>query len=272
MPGPDLAAPWQARNPTTGSHPIHPIDRQKSQRYTVADVKRSYTPEKAWAELEGELPAYLIYRPLSFYVTPLFLRLGIPILAVTLSSGVLALLMVFLAWRGGPYAYLAVAALGLVFHVMDCVDGNMARTTGRSSKFGGLVDGMIDMSYWSLLFLSLGLLVEHSGGGILGERAVELSIGLAVIVLLNRQTRDNFAVNFGGAAYSKSEIPEKISLVDKLLIAVVGLENVYVFAIAAGGATGHLDWVLLGIAVYVVLIFIGAMVLTFSKARELDRR
>jgi phosphatidylglycerophosphate synthase len=233
----------------------------------LADVRRSYTLEKAWTELEGELPVYLIYRPLSFPVSWALLRLGVPILAVTLCSGVLACTMVTLAWRGGPHAFWAVAALGFCFHVLDCVDGNMARTAGRSSNLGGLIDGLIDMTYWALLFLSMGFLVEHAGGGVLGDRAVAFGLGLAVIVLLNRQTRDNFALNFSrsGATYFKSEIPERLTLVDKLLIGVVGLENLYVFAIALGGVFGVLDWVLVGVGVYVVAIFIGAMAMTLAK-------
>ena len=112
-------------------------------KYSLADIKRSYTPEKAWAEMQGELPCYLIYRPLSFYPSWLLLRLGVPIMAVTLSSGVLALVMAFLAWQGRPWAWLAVVASGFCFHVLDCVDGNMARTTGRFSRLGALLDGTI---------------------------------------------------------------------------------------------------------------------------------
>ena len=67
-----------------------------------------------------------------------------------------------------------VAALGFCFHVLDCVDGNMARTAGTASKLGGLVDGFVDLSFWCLLFLSLGLLVERAGGGIFGDRACSL--------------------------------------------------------------------------------------------------
>ena len=234
-------------------------------------MKASYTPEKAWAELEGELPAYLVYRPLSFYVTPLFLRLGVPILAVTLSSGVLAVAMLIIAVRGGPNAYLGVAAIGFVFHVLDCVDGNMARTIGRPSRFGGLVDGFIDMSFWTLLFVSLGLLVRHEGGGLLGPFALPLAMALPILVLLNRQTRDNFALMFEQQTYARTTIPVKLSLGDKLLIGFVGLENTYVYAIAIGGWLGALDRVLVGIAAYVAIIFVGALFLTFTKALGIER-
>jgi phosphatidylglycerophosphate synthase len=221
--------------------------------------------------MEGELPSYLIYRPLSFYVTPLFLRLGVPILSVTLTSGVLAALMLAIAIRGGAHAYLYVAAIGFTFHVLDCVDGNMARTVGRPSRFGGLVDGCIDMSFWSLLFVSVGLLVRHTGGGVLGQWALPFSMALPIMVLLNRQTRDNFTVMFEQATYFSSEIPLKLSLGDMAMIGFVGLEGTYVFAIVIGGAFGVLDKVLVGMGIYVGIIFIGALWMTFSKALGVER-
>src|SRR5205814_1891567 len=93
-------------------------------RYTLDDARRSYTPEKRWAELQGDLPSYLLYRPLSLWLTPPALRLRVPILAVTLASGACALAMPFCAWLGGAYGYLWVAGLGFVAHVCDCLDGN----------------------------------------------------------------------------------------------------------------------------------------------------
>lgn len=240
-------------------------------RYSLADIKRSYTPEKAWAEMQGELPAYLIYRPLSFYVTWPFLWLRVPILAVTLLSGGVAFAMALLAWRGGASAWMAVVGLGFAFHVLDCVDGNMARTTGRFSRLGALLDGTIDMTFWCLLFFSTGLLVAHQGGGIFGQGAVEFSMGLAILVLINRQTRDNFTVQNADASYFREEIPERLGLGDRAMMVLVGLENIYIVAIAAGVLLGCLDWVLLGMGVYVAVIFAGALFITFSKARDLDQ-
>jgi len=244
--------------------------QSERKHYTLADVRASYPPEKAWSEMDGEFPCYLIYRPLSFYLTPPLLRLGIPILAVTLSSLVLAVVMLTVAWRGGPHAYLWVAAIGFCFHVIDCTDGNMARTTGRSSRFGALVDGTVDMTFWALLFASLGLLVEHTGGGLLGDRALEFALCLPILVLINRLTRDHFTLEFQGTTYFRAEIPESLSLGDYFLIAVVGLENLYVFAIAIGGYFGVLDRVLVAIGIYIALIFIGALALTFKNAWQVN--
>ncbi len=79
---------------------------------TVAEVRRSYSEGKRWEEWSGELPALLIFRPISFWITPAFVRLGVSPVAVSLLSGVAALAMVGAAWRGGPHAFWAVAGLG----------------------------------------------------------------------------------------------------------------------------------------------------------------
>lgn len=240
-------------------------------RYSLADIKRSYTPEKAWSEMQGDLPCYLIYRPISFVVALVLLWLRVPVLAVTFSSAVVALAMVTIAWWGGESAWLGVVGFGFAFHVLDCTDGNMARTMGRSSQLGALLDGTIDMAFWCLLFLSTGLLVGHEGGGIFGDAAEEFSLGLAILILLNRQTRDSFEAQNAEVGYFREEIPERVHPRDWLVMVFVGLEFVYVPAIGVGFLLGGLDWVLLGMGVYVVVISLAAFWVTFAKAYRLDR-
>jgi hypothetical protein len=133
------------------------------------------------------------------------------------------------------------------------------------------VDGTVDMTFWCALLSSIGLLVDNGGGGLFGRHAIAFSLGCAVLVLLNRQTRDNFTNIFSDVAYFVAKRPEKLSLGTRFMIAVVGLETLYAFAIAFGGQLGVLDRVLAGIGVYVVLIFVGALVLTFRDAAKLDR-
>lgn len=242
-----------------------------SPRYTLADVRRSYGPEKRRSEMEGELPCYLLYRPISFPLALLFLRLRIPALAITLLSGVAALAMLGFAWRGGEQAYLIVAGLGFVAHVLDCTDGNMARTVGRAGNLGRLVDGAVDSLFWSLLFVSVGLLVEQSSTGWLGERGVEFAMGCFILVLLNRQLRDQYALCLNERPEASLPADSPLSLLAVVRMVLVSLEYVYVFAIALGGALGALDVVLLGMGVYVALISTGAVIETLSKAAATDQ-
>jgi len=238
-------------------------------RYSVAQVRASYGPDKRWSELEGDLPSYLLYRPVSFWVTPLFLELGISATAVTLTAGALSALLPLVAWRGGAHAYLVIAVIALVVHVMDCVDGNIARTSGRASGVGALLDGFVDLCFWSLYLVSIGILVNRAGGGILGPWALELSFSLVILVLLNRLLRDNYALLFLERAEFTPAAPARLSPLAMARIALIGLERFYAFAIICGGTFDALDKVLAGIAVYVVVIFLGAVCITFDAATKL---
>lgn len=60
-------------------------------RYSIREVRDAYARERRITELEGELPAVLLYRPVSHMVTPLFLRLGLSPLSVTLVNGAIAM-------------------------------------------------------------------------------------------------------------------------------------------------------------------------------------
>jgi phosphatidylglycerophosphate synthase len=236
-------------------------------RYSLADVRRSYTPEKARAELRGELPAYLVYRPLSFPITWLLLGLGVPTWLVTVSGGALAVGVLAAAVSGGPHAYLCVAGLGLGFHVLDCVDGNMARTTGRTSRFGALLDGLCDYTFWSALLCALGVLVERENAAWFAPHGTELGMACAIVVLLARDVRQHFALLHGeSAVFSADDAARAPTLGQWTFYALAGLENVYVLAIAGFGAFGALHHVLLGVSCYVVVIAVVSITLTLRKA------
>ncbi len=224
--------------------------------YTASEVKSSFHSQKRWEEFSGELPALLIFRPISFWMTPWFLRAGWSATRVTLLSGAFAIAMFTAAWLGGDHAYLLVALMGCVVQTLDCVDGNIARATGTVSHAGQFLDLLVGQVYWALLFISIGLLVERSGGGLFGDTALEVALALPILALLNRVTR-----NYAQLHFSRKQImdepPEKpLAWTSLVLIGLAGLENLYVFAVWIGGAFGALDLVLLGIAVYVVGVFL----------------
>ncbi|MFC1791558.1 CDP-alcohol phosphatidyltransferase family protein [Gemmatimonadota bacterium] len=236
-------------------------------RYTFQDVRDAYVRERRMTELEGELPAVLLYRPISHRIAPILLRLGLPPLAVTMVSASIVLTLIPVASVTGSRAYLYVAALGLLFHILDCVDGDMARTAGRTSELGRLVDGFVDQCYWISLLASFGILVDRAGGTLAGWGLV-LGLVLPILVILHRQTRDNFALGFGEPPLEAvREWPPK-TLLDRLRVATAGLENLYIWALVGGGALGILGEVFLGIAIYVASVFLVAIGAVFRKAAQ----
>jgi hypothetical protein len=52
-------------------------------RGLVRAARRSYTEDKHRSEASTDVPSFLVYRPLSFWLTPLFVACGAPATAVT---------------------------------------------------------------------------------------------------------------------------------------------------------------------------------------------
>lgn len=234
----------------------------------VRDVERSLPAVKREDELENDVGCFLIYRPVSNWVTPLFLILGCKPSMVTALSLLLAVCLPIAAARLGWWAYLVVAALALAIHVLDCVDGNIARVRGQTSAPGALFDGFTDHIFWVLYFAAIGLLVERQGTGFWAVHGLHLALALIVLIMLHRELRNAYA-----AVYQREVIPtpehDSTPLAwRRVRRAVISLESFYAFAVILGGALGQLPAVLAGIAVYVVFIFAAAVATVFQSARQ----
>ncbi len=98
-----------------------------------------------------------------------FMSLGIMLLAVGAFAGL-----------AGPLGLWLGVALVELSYIFDCVDGQLARLTGRSSPIGGELDFLMDELKAYLLVGALGARWHlHDGGG---DLALYLSIGSLIIV------------------------------------------------------------------------------------------
>lgn len=70
---------------------------------------------------------FFVARPISFLVTPPLMAFSVTANQVTAASGIVALISLACFVTGGPGWAMAGALLLLVFSVLDCVDGNIAR-------------------------------------------------------------------------------------------------------------------------------------------------
>ncbi len=90
-----------------------------------------------------------VHRPLAFLlIRPLeHVRLGLTPNRITLLSGVAGVAAgasYYHALEGGVAFTLAGAALLFLAVILDCADGMLARLRGETSRFGMLLDGMVD--------------------------------------------------------------------------------------------------------------------------------
>ena len=97
--------------------------------------------DAAYKGVSDALTLYLWRRP-AFYLTRWSARAGLTPNSITLIGAILCVLAFWLFWNG--HYWLGILS-GLIFMVLDTVDGKLARCTGASSKWGNMFDHGIDL-------------------------------------------------------------------------------------------------------------------------------
>ena len=230
----------------------------------LADVVAAYRAAKSGEELRGEWGAVLLYRPVSFLLTPPLVALGVGATAVTAISCLLALVLPVVALVGGA-AWLALAAI--VFSILDCVDGNIARITGTTSERGQYADFITDVVYRVSMYLSIGLLLAPGavqgwwplGGG------PGLGLAAALLAVAARLSRVYAEKDMGAAnpyvARAEGPPPAPLArLADGIFPFVSGIDPLLPVLVLVAGFLGGLHWVLIWLLAYSALDFLYSQV------------
>lgn len=128
-----------------------------------------------------------IYRPVSLRAASLLARTRVTPVQITWVSGALTV--------GGGVAfgfdaYVLGAILILVGVITDCVDGDLARLTGRTSRTGAFLDSVLDRWTDAALILGLGFSeIERYG------RVAALALGAAMLVSYTRARAQSLGVD-----------------------------------------------------------------------------
>ncbi|MGH1423979.1 MAG: CDP-alcohol phosphatidyltransferase family protein [Pseudooceanicola sp.] len=139
----------------------------KSSQGPIALWRAYLRSDKAKEELRGNWVMALAYRAPGVVVSALCLRLGIRANTVTMTGALMALSLPVVAVVLPPVAAAwAVCLLGVCAIVLDCVDGDIARSTATASPFGARLDFLVDMALWGLLYGAIGIVADrlHDGG------------------------------------------------------------------------------------------------------------
>jgi phosphatidylglycerophosphate synthase len=224
-----------------------------SPRYTLADVRASYDENKRREEWHGDWMSALVYRPISFWITPPLLNLSVGASQVTAFALAISFALPFVALKAGTAAHIAVAALAIVFVILDCVDGNIARVTKTASKSGHYLDFLTDIVFRIGLYAAIGILADRETFSLpwMEHRSLALALLAALIAIVGRLSRVFTRQLSPGDVYGTAEAA-KGGFIDRFLLpALSGLDRLLPLLVLAAGWWGAgLRWVILWLLAY----------------------
>ena len=198
---------------------------------------------------------YSIYRPISFYLTPVFLKCRISANVVTLIGLLISLLFPVVSIFGGEFAYLYVALLAFSYLILDCVDGNISRITGSSSALGQYLDSFAGKVFWVLLYFSIGLLIKYGKdvSNFFVQGSVVIGLLIALFDILGRESRAYVRLNLPNI--SPEYYPERKSYFILLMSLLSSFKHIIPFLLLIFGYLKSLDILLVLILIYSIFKF-----------------
>jgi len=224
----------------------------------LAEIAADLRGPRFRAELRTSWAIAVLYRLPAVPAVWAAARLGLSPTQVTYLALLLALTMPLQAlFLPLGLASVCVALSGIVFQILDCVDGTLARITRRSSRRGADLDFLTDMAQWALLYLAIGLLADRTLGGSWGWAA--LAAGAAWVRLYARVIRDRLA-----EPEQAPPAPVPIRAAQWPVVFVTGLSGLIPFLALAGGGL----WLaVLFLLAYAVLDLLDAALPLFAADR-----
>ena len=182
-----------------------PLASQVDQAPAPEDVIPSGRPP----ETEEATNRYLIH-PLARRLTPLLARLRVLPNAVSLAGMACGILAGF-AYNRYQDRRLAVAGLFLMalWHLMDGIDGQLARLTGTQSRFGKILDGICDYVTFTAVYVGLAVALDRQDGAwmwVLVAAAGISHAAQAAAYEAQRQDYDFFGWGRGSAVVADPDI------------------------------------------------------------------
>lgn len=236
---------------------------------TAAGVVPAQTPAQATRALlvaslkpgEGWVGRHL-NRPISFVIAQALMKTDISPNVVTWLTFVLALVTALVAAHGGVGWLAAGGILYQTVSVIDCVDGDLARVTYRTSKAGAALDTTFDMvaNLGAVLGLTVGVVRTYGMAELVWPLALfgAMSCGITAMALL---------VRFGPRGGSFDVMPQalavRLAAMPRLRRVVLIVEkgfkrDVYALAAALFCVFGF-AWLLPRLAFFAALIWIAAI-------------
>ena len=146
---------------------IGDIDRMaKAEKITLRMIFDSHPESKIQKDKCKSFVHYFL-RPISFPFGYVFLNLGISANSTTNLSILVEIVGCALLAFGGYKTRIAGVLLILLWAILDCVDGEIARFRKTGSSLGSFLDDLGAIILYALLYLSVGITISINSDGLL---------------------------------------------------------------------------------------------------------
>jgi phosphatidylglycerophosphate synthase len=236
-------------------------------QYSYAEVRASLSPEKRKAD--GFWTKFVL-RPLSMPTAWLCLRLGIGANAVSYAGAAISVLGGLLMMSGIPCAVWAGLVCLFAFGVLDCADGNIARTLKKGSIWGEWIDAMGGYVAYTAVLLGAGAVAEAQSPGafpFVSGIAPFWAGGWGLVGGLAASANVYMRLLYQGFRATKPDPQKNAVNAEKGLSENIGITGLLVPLLALGYALGCIAWVLLA---YAAVYAGGALLVTFKLVRKAE--
>lgn len=245
--------------------------------YSFQQITASYTKEK---RKRSSIWARAVSRPLSFVFTFLFINLGFSANFVSILSMLDAIIACLLIMMGGKMMYVGVG-LFVFWHVLDCVDGNIARVKKQSSYGGAFLDAVSGYLAPAFVFLAVGTAAYLTTARFSDEtRHFLIVLGgfSSVTDILTRIIYQKYLVTeyrlglMGKGGDVDEERSSGITHIADLIMKNMGYSSLYMPLLILGSILGYLDVLTILYALYYAAVLLATVILFVRKANRLESR
>jgi phosphatidylglycerophosphate synthase len=171
----------------------------------------THSLKNPWAE---EIVDLLLFRPLAFIFVKFFYPFPVTPNQISLMAMVAGATAGYCFSAGDPRGLALGSAAYLLYNVLDCADGMIARLKRNGTKTGRIVDGMIDYVVGAAVYIGLGIGLTKAGYRLLpGFRCdawiivlVAAASTAAQTMASDRYSRLFLAHEYGTSTTSENEI------------------------------------------------------------------
>jgi phosphatidylglycerophosphate synthase len=189
-------------------------------KYTYRMVKDSYSNNKYKNDLISHI-WYLLLRPISFVFAAMFASLNIKPINITYLSIIvvfISTIIISFGYWSEYFLYLG-SALLIIYGLLDCIDGDMARVMNLKSKIGGYYDSIGGILFHSLTPIAFSIYIYSTNENIhilnfqFSNTTIFFIVGVEVYSIFFRTViRQAAIIKFNYDSGAKAKKDEKINL------------------------------------------------------------